>query len=176
MSSSDQANDYRSTSRKDIAMTPKQLFAALPAALLVLGNGAANAGKTVEEAGALVCVTDKWDEKELEKGHKQADAAMRCVAVPDNPALDKYAQDCVGKYEYMPDGSWKSAGSCTNSYKSGDKSYETWEEGSHLKEYIYAKTGGTGKYEGLSGGGTYMYEGLTDKLFGGRYQGRLVLP
>jgi len=96
-------------------MTRKQLFAALPAALLVLGNGAAYAGKTVDEAGALVCVTDKWDEKELEKGHKQADAAMRCVAVPDNPALDKYAQDCVGKYEYMPDGSWKSAGSCTNS-------------------------------------------------------------
>jgi hypothetical protein len=176
MSSSDQANDYRSTSRKDIAMTLKQLFAVLPAALLVLGNGAANAGKTVEEAGALVCVTDKWDEKELEKGHKLADAAMRCVAVPDNPALDKYAQDCTGKFEYMPDGSWKSAGSCTNSYKSGDKSFETWEEGSHLKEYIYAKTGGTGKYEGLSGGGTYMYEGLTDKLFGGRYQGKQVLP
>ena len=40
----------------------------------------------------------------------------------------------------------------------------------------YAKTGGTGKYEGLAGGGTYMYEGLTDKLFGGRYKGRLVLP
>ena len=28
----------------------------------------------------------------------------------------------------------------------------------------------------LAGGGTYMYEGLTDKLFGGRYKGRLVLP
>ena len=153
-------------------MTPKQLFVALPAALLIFGNGAANAGKTVEEAGALVCVTDKWDEK----GHKLADAAMRCVAVPDNPALDKYAQDCTGKFEYMPDGSWKSAGPCTNSYKSGDKSFETWQEGSHLKEYIYAKTGGTGKYEGLSGGGTYMYEGLTGKLFGGRYQGKLVLP
>lgn len=54
--------------------------------------------------------------------------------------------------------------------------FETWEEGSHLKEYTYAKTGGTGRYEGLSGGGTYMYEGLTDKLFGGRYQGKLVLP
>ena len=109
-------------------MTPKQLLAALPSALLVLCSSSANAGKTVEEAGALVCVTDKWDEKELEKGHKQADAAMRCVAVPDDPTLDKYAQDCVGKYEYMPDGSWKSAGSCTNSYKSGDKSYETWAE------------------------------------------------
>ena len=65
----------------------------------------------------------------------------------------------------MPDGSWKATGSCTNSYKGGDKSYETYEEGSHLKEYTYKKTGGTGKFEGVSGGGTYMYDGLTDTIF-----------
>ena len=47
-------------------MTSKPLFIAVPAALLVLANGAANA-KTVEEAGAIACVTDKWDEKEPEK-------------------------------------------------------------------------------------------------------------
>jgi hypothetical protein len=101
---------------------------------------------------------------------------MRCGVVPDNPGLEKYAQDCTGKYEYMPDGSWKSAGSCTNSFKSGDKSYETWEEGSDLKEYTYKKTGGTGKYAGATGGGTYMYEGVTDTVFGGRYKGKLILP
>jgi hypothetical protein len=156
-------------------MTMKQLLIALPT-LLVLGPSAASAGKSVEEAGALVCVTDKWDEKEVEKGHKLADAVMRCVAVPDDPALEKYAQDCTGRFEYMPDGSWKSAGSCTNSYKSGDRSYETWEEGSHLKEYTYKRTGGTGKYENVGGGGTYMYESLTDALFGGRYKGRSELP
>ena len=68
----------------------------------------------------------------------------------------------MGKYEYMPDKSWKATGICTNTYKGGDKRYETWEEGSHLKEYTFKTTGGTGKYEGASGGGTYMYEGLTD--------------
>jgi hypothetical protein len=155
-------------------MNPRQLLIIVPA-LFVLSHGPANAGKTLEEAGALVCVTDKWDEKEPEKGHKLADAIMRCVAVPDNPDLDKYAQACTAKYEYMPDGNWKSAGSCTNSYKGGDKSYETFEEGSHLKEYTYKKTGGTGKYKNLSGGGTYMYESLTDALFGGRYKGKLEL-
>ena len=61
-------------------------------------------------------------------------------------------------------------------YKGGDKRYETWEEGSHLKEYTFKITGGTGKYEGASGGGTYMYEALTDTLFGGTYKGQLVLP
>ena len=27
----------------------------------------------------------------------------------NDPALDKYAQDCMGKFGYMRDGSWKSA-------------------------------------------------------------------
>lgn len=157
-------------------MNFKQLLVAIPAVLCIFGSGAAIAGKTVTEAGALVCVTDKWDEKEPEKGHKLADAVFRCVGVPDDPAEPKYAQDCVGKYEYMPDGSWKSTGSCTTNFKSGDKKYDTWEEGSHLKEYPYKITGGTGKYQGASGGGTYMYENLTDALLGGRIKGKMELP
>jgi hypothetical protein len=68
------------------------------------------------------------------------------------------------------------SGTCTHTYKGGDKVYESWEEGSHLKEYMYKYTGGIGKFEGASGGGTYMYEGLTDTLFGGRYKGKLELP
>ena len=59
-------------------MNLKHLFVAVPATLFILGNGAANAGQTINEAGALACVTDKWDEKEVEKGHKLVDyAAMR---------------------------------------------------------------------------------------------------
>ena len=42
-------------------------------------------------------------------------------------------QNCVGNYEYAPDGSWKGSGTCTNTYKDGDKLYESWEEGSYLK-------------------------------------------
>ena len=49
----------------------------------------------------------------------------------------------------------------------------TWEEGSHLKEYIYKNTGGTGILEGASGGGTYTYDNLTDTLAGGRYKGTI---
>jgi hypothetical protein len=47
---------------------------------------------------------------------------------------------------------------------------------SQLKEYPYKITGGTGKYEGASGGGTYIYENLTDILSGGTYKGQIVLP
>ena len=157
-------------------MNRKTLLIALPAALFVLGSGAANAGQTINEAGALACVNDKWDEKEVDKGHKLADYAGRCVAIPTDPAAPKYAEDCVGTYEYMPDGSWKGAGSCTWIFKDGDKVYDTFEEGSHLKESTYKITGGTGKYQGASGGGTYTQEMLTDTLAGGTYKGQMVLP
>ena len=53
---------------------------------------------------------------------------------------------------------------------------KSWEEGSALKDYTYKITGGTGKYKGASGGGTYIYENLTDTLSGGSYKGTIELP
>jgi hypothetical protein len=41
---------------------------------------------------------------------------------------------------------------------------------------VFKITGGAGKYQGATGGGTYMYESLTDTLSGGRYQGTIQLP
>jgi hypothetical protein len=105
-----------------------------------------------------------------------AQAANRCVLIPDDKAAAKVTEDCKGTYEYLPDGSWTAVGTCTDRYPGGDTVTLTWEEGSHLKEYTYQKTGGTGKYQGASGGGTYMYENLTDTLVGGRFKGTLVLP
>jgi len=157
-------------------MKVTQLFVTVPAALFILGSGAANAGETINDTGAIVCINDKWDEKEVEKGHKLVDYAGRCVNVPDDSASPKYTEECVGKYEYMPDKSWKASGTCTDTYKAGDTVTESWEEGSHLKEYPYKVTGGTGKYKGASGSGTYFYENLTDTLAGGRYKGRIQLP
>ena len=100
---------------------------------------------------------------------------MRCVLIPDDPAEPTITQDCAGNYEYMPDESWKGTGTCTDNYPDG-KINLTWEEGSQLKEYTYTKTGGTGKYQGVKGGGTYMYQSLTDTLSGGRYKGTIQLP
>jgi len=157
-------------------MKLKQLSAAVPVALVVLCGGAANAGQTINEAGALACVTDKWDVKEPEKGHKLVDYAGRCVDIPDDTAAEKFTEACTGNYEYMPDGSWKASGTCTRTQKGGDKTSVTWEEGSQLKDNPYKITGGTGKHEGASGGGTYTLEELTDTLEGGRYKGTLVLP
>ena len=83
----------------------------------------------------------------------------------------------VGKYEYMLDGSHEGSGTCTVKFKeAGDTMTHTWEESSDLKEYPYKYTGGTGKYEGASGGGTYTMEELTDTLLGGKYKGTVELP
>jgi hypothetical protein len=155
------------------------VFGASTAAFLILGNGAAIAGETINDVGAIACVNDKWDVKEPEKGHKLIDYAGRCVRIPDDPSAPKHTADCVGKFEYMPDKSYKGSGTCTYAFKGGGKVNKvnmTWEEGSHLKEYTTKNTGGTGKYEGASGGGTYTLEELTDTLQGGRYKGTIELP
>ncbi len=157
-------------------MELKHLFIAVPAALLALSCGAAYAGKITNEEADIVCAIDKWDEKEQAKGHKLVDYASRCVLIHDEAGTPATAEDCIGKYEYMPDGSWKGAGTCTDIYKGGDKIFLTWEEGSHLKEYVYTKTGGTGRYQGVKGSGTYMYETLTDTLVAGRLKGTIELP
>ncbi|MGB8119951.1 MAG: hypothetical protein WCF56_14710, partial [Pseudolabrys sp.] len=60
-------------------MTLERLFIAIPAALFILANWPANAGQTIDDVGAIACVNDKWDEKEVEKGHKLVDYAGRCV-------------------------------------------------------------------------------------------------
>lgn len=152
----------------------KSLIAIVPA--FMLGVGLAHAGEAIDVAGTMACVNDKWNETEPDKGHKLAEYAGRCVVIPNDSSAKNYVEDCGGNYEYRPDGSWKGAGTCTIDFKSGDTISLTWEEGSHLNEYTYAYTGGTGKYKGATGGGTYKTNEITATLYGGRKKGRLELP
>ena len=157
-------------------MNIARVFVVFTAAFLILGSATAKAAQTINDVGAIACVNDKWEVKEPEKGHKLVDYAGRCINIPDDTTAPKSTADCVGKYEYMPDESWKGSGTCTYTLKGGDKLNMTWEEGSHLKEYTYKNTGGTGTLEGAGGGGTYTLEELTDKLLGGKYKGTIELP
>ncbi len=157
-------------------MNLKHNFMVVAVALVAAGAGTAKAGEAIDEAGAIVCVVDKWDEKEVEKAHKLVDYAGRCVKVSNLAGGDKVLEECAGKYEYMPDESWKGSGSCTRIHPGGDKTFDTWEENSQLKAYPYKVTGGTGKFEGASGGGTYFHESLTDTLSAGTYNGKVMVP
>lgn len=170
--------------KEEEVMNLKSIVAAVLVAAAHFSVSPASAGQTIsEESGKYVCVIDKWDEKEPEKGHKLVDSASRDVYFPDDPS--KYAlfegqasssDECVGKYEYMPDGSWKGSGTCIETFKGGDKLHFTFEEGSHLKESTYQYTAGTGKYKNAKGGGTYKIENLTDTLCSGWYKGKIELP
>lgn len=153
------------------------LSLAIPAALLLFDGQIARAGNIIEGAGAIACVSDKWDVKEPEKGHKFIDYAGRCVVIPRDAAAEKATQDCTGKFEYMPDNSYKASGTCTHTFKSGDKRFHAWEEGTHLKERgRFTITGGTGKLDGVGGSVTYALDELTDTLQGGTYTEKVVLP
>ena len=66
----------------------------------------------------------------------------------------KYSQEIQRKIRVHAGCQLKAAGTCTDT-TSGDTKFEAWEEGSALKEYTYKITGGTGKYQDASGGGTY---------------------
>jgi hypothetical protein len=154
--------------------TLTRLLVVIPAAISFCGT--ANAETAVDETGVIVCANDKWDEKEIAKGHKVVDYGGRCVKVPDDTSAPKTSETCTGKYEYLPDGSWKASGTCAAAQKDGDTFEVTWEEGSALKENPYKATSGTGKFKGISGGGTYKYDQVSETLFGGRYHSKFQLP
>jgi hypothetical protein len=130
---------------------------------------------TTKESGTSYYIDDKWAER-LEKGQKLADYAGRELDISDDVAAPKSAGYIVGKYESMPDGSWKGSGTCTYIDEGGDKLYESWEEDS--TKGTYKNTGGTGKYKGASGGGTYTLnaKGFTGPMSGGTYSGKIELP
>lgn len=151
----------------------KSLMLSVP--VVALASSMALAGQAIDVAATMACVNDKWTETEPEKGHKFAEYAGRCVVIPNDSNEKTYVEDCAGNYEFMSDGSWKGGGTCSVDLKAGDTISLTWEEGSHLKDYTYAYTGGTGKYKGAKGGGTYKTEELTTTLYGGRKKGSLEL-
>jgi hypothetical protein len=62
--------ETRHPKRRKGIMNLKHQHVAVAVALLVLGNSAAKAGQTINEAGTLACVNDKWNESEPDKGHK----------------------------------------------------------------------------------------------------------
>jgi hypothetical protein len=120
----------------------------------------------IKDAGAQACIDETWD---------GTNYTGTCVDIPDDAeAIETSTGKLQGKYEDLSDGGWKGSGTCIYAMDGGDEIHESWEEGSHLKEYTYRYTGGTGKYAKISGGGTYNYD-EHGAFAGGRYNGTLNL-
>ena len=68
----------------DMTIDLRKLPVVIPALLLTIGSGVANAGQTINVASAMACFNDKWNKSErLEKGRRLVDYAGRCVIIPD---------------------------------------------------------------------------------------------
>ena len=97
------------------------------------------------------------------------------MLIQNDAAAEKATQDCVGKYEYMPTAAGRAMALALITIKVARSTKAATRDRTSM-EYTWKYTGGTGKSEGASGGGTYFYESLTDTLAGGTYKGKLVLP
>ena len=73
-------------------MNVERVFIVSTAVFLFLSGGAASAGQTINDVGAIACVNDKWDVKEPEKGHKLVDFAGRCRAIPNDRSGERRAR------------------------------------------------------------------------------------
>jgi hypothetical protein len=127
-----------------------------------------------ESTGALALVVDKWKVSEPE-----IEYAGRGLGIPDDDTEVPAEGSYVGTYKYK-NGSLTGSGTGTETFKGGDTTNYTWEEGPTEGTYKY--TGGTGKYKGVSGGGTYkLYAGYTYEIVPGtlqvcKYKDQIVLP
>lgn len=154
------------------------MSATVAAALLLAAAGTANAGEGIESSGYEAFRTNVWDVLELDEGHSLAWWRGEGVYFDDDPsAVDHMSTgECAGTYEFMPDESYTVTGFCTYTDRDGDKHFVKWWEGSDMEEGRYEYIGGTGKYAGATGGGTYVGEELTDTLSAFTTKGVMELP
>ena len=61
----------------------------------------------------------------------------------------------MGTFEIFPDQSYKGGGYCTVTDREGDKLFQSWSDSSGPEGGRFENTGGTGKFEGAKGQGTF---------------------
>jgi hypothetical protein len=94
---------------------------------------------------------------ELDEGHSVMLTFGQGVEVAADPSMPTHmsAIDCAGMIENFPDKTYKGNGYCTLTAADGSKLFQRWQEGTDMAEGRYETFGGTGKFEGAKGGGTY---------------------
>ncbi len=159
-------------------MNPKQLFGIAASALLLLAAGAANAGEKLEGSSQEAFNTTLWDVLELDEGHSLAWWRGEGIAFEDDPSVPMHlmAADCIGTYEFMPDETYKVTGFCTYIDRDGDKTFLKWWDNSDMEEGRTEFIGGTGRYAGATGEGTYTGQKLSDTLVSFEHKYVIELP
>lgn len=146
--------------------------------LLIAVAGTAQAGERVEQSGHEAFATDVWEMLQLGEGHSVALWRGRGVAYADDPEspLHLAAVDCAGSFEFMPDGTSKESGHCTYTTVDGDKLFDRWWQSPGMESARYEWIGGTGKWAGATGGGSYSVTQLSESLLSVSYRGAVERP
>jgi hypothetical protein len=139
-------------------MIPHKMHGLVGASVLLMFSAdPAWAQQKIEEAGTDFAVRDN-QVSELEKGHIVVLVKTKGVTIMDDPShpLNMTAPDCTGIFEEFPDGKFKGNGYCAAADQDGHKLFSAWSESSETDpENRYQIAGGTGKFEGAKGEGTY---------------------
>ncbi len=97
-----------------------------------------------------------------------------------NGFMDKSSVECPGVNDIVNGLSSGNHGYCIVTDKDGDKSFQVW-KGKDTSPNVGAGdfqwTGGTGKYSGITGNGTYRYTGIgTTPAYSVVWEGAWQLP
>ena len=136
-------------------MIPHKTHGLIAAAvLLISGANFAWAQQKIEEAGIDSMVRDN-KVFELEKGHLYILVDEKGVETTNTRSPTHMSViDCMGTWELFPDQSYKGSGYCTVTDREGDKLFQSWSDSS-AEGSKFESIGGTGKFEGAKGQGTY---------------------
>ena len=150
-------------------MVLRNSFAAMAAVSVMFGATLTQAEQKAESGMDNMVSDNKIIE--LEKGHTVILISEKGIETTDDPsgATNMTNNDCIGMFESFPDNTYKGNGYCIETDKDGDKVFNRWTASSDMKESRYEIVGGTGKFEGVNGGGTAV-----DTEISGGPQGRTV--
>ena len=144
---------------------------------LVLVAPAATASQSIDQSGTEVFTTEVWKNIELGKDRSSAIWQGLGAVEADDPEmpLHRATANCVGIYEFGPGDRSTAQGRCAYTLQDGEKIFLEWGHDQENPQPHYRWTGGTGRYQGASGGGTYALEQLDNGLSVGTFNGTLKL-
>ena len=122
---------------------------------LLVWAGAASA-ETYKLKGASTWTPESTSTMTLSDGRTVTRQVLKGTAIADDPntPLSLTSQDCMFTTVTAADGTFKSGGFCDGVDKDGDVYWAVGKADENGGQWHYL--GGTGKFEGLEGGGTYQ--------------------
>jgi hypothetical protein len=97
------------------------------------------------------------------------------VAKQAYPATNLTTGNCSGLTLTDAEGNWSASGVCSRVDGDGDGYSMSWRQDYTMDAGVWEMVGGTGKWDGVSGGGTYVYTPLAGGAGASTYSGNLTL-